>query len=423
MSDGNIDVEKVYDNYARGFNGRMPKGDLPEKQKKVTYPHPNKQGEMTSQNYIEYDDLAVVVFVRRGENGKFEFGLVEKEAPAFIAEIGDETIPQTYKGMFLEAPSFAFPQKGQVPDNIEMWIEEQILAMGFEMQGFSVLDDSKTAVCQSFTNQDARFYVAGIKEEEKADDRIHWFSISSLESYLDMQRMGGRDNLHSSIQTLYPLEQLRIKYLDQIRKMNKTNFELDRPLAELVPIERKKSNPSYRFNIWETTYKNTKDGQTKVATYLTSRSNAANTILMTQDGETMFLSPQQRSPYLNEGEEIKTEVAGGLLEGKTYERTALAELEEEQGFIAKSAKIFTAPLAATPLNSEMSQAFMAYYEKGKEGKQNLDEQEKISEKQGKSFKELKDNIRDPKIPLTTKYYIMLVSRDKEKEKHKEDIEK
>ena len=146
---------------------------------------------------------------------------------------------------------------------------------------------------------------------------------------------------------------------------------------------------------------------------------------MTEDGKTMFLSPQKRSPFMTVGEELKTEVAGGLTEGRPYETAALAELSEEQGFDTKSVEEFTGPLAATPLNSELSQAFMAHYEQGTEGNQHLDEQESIGKKQPKPFEELKNNIKDSKIPLTTKYYIMLKSRDNEREKVKsqEDMER
>ena len=82
-----ISIQKVYNNYEKGWNGRMKMGSLPEEQKKVTYPHPNKPGEMTSQNYLEYDDLAVAVLVRKCKNGQFQFGLIEQEAPAFIPRI------------------------------------------------------------------------------------------------------------------------------------------------------------------------------------------------------------------------------------------------------------------------------------------------------------------------------------------------
>lgn len=144
---------------------------------------------------------------------------------------------------------------------------------------------------------------------------------------------------------------------------------------------------------------------------------------MTEDNENMFLSPQQRSPYLESGEEIKTEVAGGLTEGRPYETAALAELSEEQGFEAESVAEFTGPLAATPLNSELSKAYISHYENGTEGKQHLDEQEKIGKKQAISFKQLKDNIQDSKLPLTTKYYIMLKARDLEKEQEKVNEER
>ena len=414
-----INIQKVYDNYEKGWNGRMKKGNLPEEQKKVTYPHPNKPGEMTSQNYIEYDDLAVVVLVRKCKNGQFQFGLIEQEAPAFIYDENDEKTSEGYSGIFLEANSFALPNKNQTPENMTMWLEEQIETLGMEMEGVAILDDSKTAVCQSFTNQNARFYVAGVEEEENS--KMHWFPISSLESYLDMQREGGRDNLHSSIQTLYPLELLRNKYLEQIRTLQPTEFKLDKQLPKLKLIKKKVTNPSYRFNIVEAEYL---DGnqESKMATYLTSRSNAANTILMTKDNDIMFLAPQQRSPYL-ETEEIKIEVAGGLTEGKTYEKTAIAELAEEQGFYTESVKEFTGPLAATPLNSELTKAYIAQYEQGIEGKQKLDEQEKIGEKMPENFEQLKQNIKNDKLPLTTKYYIMLKSRDMEKEKQREHEER
>ncbi len=406
-----VSTEKVYDNYEKGFNGRMNLSDLPEVQQKVTYPHPNKEGEMTSQNYIEYEDLAVVVFIRKGKNNEMEFGLIEKEAPAFA---NDEEA-KGYYGILLEAPTFAFPQKNEVPENMSLWLEEQILNMGLEMKGFSALDDSKTAVCQSFTNQNARFYVAGIKESEQdIQNKMHWFPLSSLVSYLNMQRMGGEDNLHSSIQTLYPLELLYKKYKKEIQKAEQTEFKLDRELPKLIVEKSQKTNPGYRFSIWEATYKNSRNPEeVKVATCLKSRSNAGNCVLMAEDGEKMYLSPQRRSPYMIVGEDLKKEVAGGLTEGESYEETATRELVEEQGFNASSVEPLTGPLAATPLNNELSQAFLAHYEQGTETSQHLDEQEAIGKKQAKSFKDLYENIQNSELPLTTKYYIMLKAREKD----------
>lgn len=413
-----IKLEQVYDNYEKGWNGRMKRGELPEIQQKITFPHPNKPAETTSQNYIEYDDIAVVVFVRKNSDGQFEFGLIEQEAPAFIYDKNDEKTEQGYYGIMLEAPSFALPVKNKMPENISEWLEEQILDVGLEMKGFAILDDSKTAITQSFTNQNARFYIAGINgEEQNIENKMHWFSMSELESYLDMQRNGGKNGIHSSILTLYPMEQLRNIYKMEIQKMQPTEFKLDRELPKLQLIDKKITNSNYRFDIVEASYINPKDGKVKMATYLTSRSNSANCILMTQDKQNIFLSPQQRSPYLKEGE-IKIEVAGGLTEGKTYEQTALAELLEEQGFKADSIEEFTGPLAVSPLNSELTKTYKAQYEQGREGEQNLDEQEKIWKKRAVPFKKLKESLNDSKIPLTTKYYIMLESRDLERENSK-----
>lgn len=419
-----IRLEKVYDNYEKGWNGRMKKGELPETQQKVTYPHPSKPGEMTSQNYIEYADLAVVVLVRKGKNGQFEFGLVEQEAPAFIYDENDEKTEKGYYGILLEAPSFALPEKNKVPEDMPAWLEDHILDMGLEMEGFAALDDSQTAITQSFTNQNARFYVAGIKgKEQDSEDKMHWFPISSLESYLDMQRKGGEKEIHSSILTLYPLEQLRNKYKTQIQNMEPTKFQLDRELPKLQLVDKKVTNPSFRFNIMEATYVHSKERKQKIATYLTSYSNAGNAILMTQDNQNIFLSPQQRSPYLAEGEKIKIEVAGGLTEGRPYDVTAIAELSEEQGFQSDSIEEFTGPLASVPFNSELSKAYMAHYEKGTEGKQHLDEQERIGQKRAIPFKTLKENLHDARLPLTTKYYIMLKARDLEQEKEKNQEER
>lgn len=423
-----ISTEKVYDNYEKGWNGRVEKGRLPEDQQKVTYPHPNKPGETTSQNYIEYDDLAVVVFIRKNSKGEYEFGLKETEAPAFIYDAEDERTAQGYNGMLLEASTFALPEKDKIPENMGFWLEEQILNMGLEMEGLASLDDSKTAVCQSFTNQNARFYVAGIKGEDvDAENKLHWFPLSSLTSYLDIQRMGGEDGAHSSIQTLYPLELLREKYIEQIKKIEQTEFKLDRPLPKLKLVEKQKTNPSYRFSVMEARYISSGElEKVKSTTYLTSRANAGNCILTSKDGKTIYLGNQQRSPYLTIGEEMKKEVAGGLLERKEretpevreedYRRAAIRELAEEAGFSTDSVRLFTGPLAATPLNDELSATYNAEYESGKEGEQQLDEQEKIGEKKPISIKKLKDNIRDSRIPLTTKYYIMLMSRDMEKTK-------
>lgn len=207
---------------------------------------------------------------------------------------------------------------------------------------------------------------------------------------------------------------LRNKYIEQIKNIKPTKFELKEQLPQLELVSKRIVNSGFRFSIVEVEYLDI-NKQKQIATYLTSRSNAANTILITKDNKTMFLSPQQRSPYL-ETNGIKIEVAGGLTEGKTYEETAMAELAEEQGFYTEGIKEFTGPLVATTLNSEISKAYEAEYENGIEGKQKLDEQEKIGEKIPVNFENLRKNIKNDKLPLTTKYYIMLKSRDIERER-------
>ena len=389
----------------------------------VVVPNKQKNGDKYTRQY--WDKVAPCIHTRNDQLASQNTVHPEEDRVFSIRELMKiMTIPPEFKWIDKTLEELnALPEKNKVPENMTKWVEEQILDMGLEMEGFAALDDSKTAITQSFTNQNARFYIAGIRgEEQDRDNKVHWFSMSSLESYLDMQRKGGKDGIHSSILTLYPMEQLRNKYKMQIQNMKPTEFKLDQELPKLQLVDKKVTNPSYRFNIVEASYINPKDGEVKTATYLTSRSNAANSILMTQDNQNMFLSPQQRSPYLTEGEEIKTEVAGGLTEGKTYEKTAFAELSEEQGFKADSIEEFTGPLAATPLNSELSKAYMAKYEQGVEGKQNLDEQEKIGQKRAIPFKTLKENLSNSKIPLTTKYYIMLKSRDLEKQKEAKEQE-
>ena len=423
----------------------------------------------TTQNYLSYADLAIVIPVRNNsETGEKEFGLVEQEAPALIHKEGNSKTPEGYKGIMLEGMSVAIPKENIETKKIAEYIKD---AYHIDTKGIVDLDTTRTSVLESFSNQCANFYTAGVIGEDE-NNQVHWFPISSLRDFLEMQRMANNKDVHTSISTLYALELLYDKYSKEIK--NQTEFKLEKKLPELMVLKTMDKKKGYRFSIKECYYINTNDYtpeeltniafalnniqeeeidlheddntdslyvllpreneeplrvNVKVGSYAQSnmksqQSNAGNTMLVTENGE-RILSPQIRSPFLQDGIEngnyIRWGGSGGMLEPgeEDLKKRALKELLEEQGFKDDDkVEILTGVLAASPNCTEMSQCFVAYYEKAKDvGELDLDEAgEFIGEKIPFSHDKIKGQ---PRIALTTKYYDLVMNRlEQERESDK-----
>ncbi len=455
----------VFDN----TNRWTKKGISPDFQIKIEY----KVGDnVTTQNYLSYEDLAVVIPVRKNpETGEKEFGLVEQEAPALIHKEGNSKIPEGYKGIMLEGMSVAIPKENIETKKIAEYIKD---AYHIDTKGIVDLDTTRTSVLESFSNQCANFYTAGVIGEDE-NNQVHWFPISSLRDFLEMQRMANNKDVHTSISTLYALELLYEKYFEEIK--NQTRFKLEKTLPELIVLKTMDKNKGYRFSIKECYYINTNDYTSeelaniafalknipaeeielheddnvdrpyvlfpreneedlkvdvKVGSYAQSnmkfqQSNAGNTMLVTQKGDRL-LSPQIRSPFLRENTYIRLGGAGGMLEPgeEDLKKRALKELLEEQGVKDDKVEELTGVIAASPNCTEMSKCFLTKYDKAIDvGELDLDEAgEFIGEKIPFSHDKIKGQ---PRIALTTKYYDQVIHRlEKEREtyeiQHKKELE-
>ncbi len=416
-------IEEVYKN-----DGFEENHEEPIRQNRITYPDPSATTEKdATQNYVDYLDLAVVILVRANENGQMEFGLIEKPSPAFMTDKNDE-----FNGMFLEAPAFVLPGKGKLPENIGEILKDHISKMGLTMHRFSDLDTTGTSVCQSFTNQDAYFFVASIDEKEQdKNSNIHWFPMSSLESYINMQRWNdkeiNKENLHSTLQTQYPLMLLSEKYKEQLQKIPATEFKLDKPVAKPILIKKDSVIPQgYRFSIEGAWYYPSENDPSTIeySTFLNAQAKgkeqarAANCLLMAEDLSTIDLRDQFRSPYLEGGYPYKRETSGGLVEkNEPDKKAATRELAEEYGISTDDACPLTGPVAATYLNNEVTVIYQAFTDKAIECKQRFDEGgEFIGNKNISTFEELSNTQKLRNSTLTTKFAIQCAKRELEKQK-------
>lgn len=425
-------------------NGWIATGSGPEEQRLVNY---TVDGTEATQNYLMYSDLAIVIPVRKNDkNGEFEFGLTEQDSPALIHTEGNNMTPSGYNGIMLEGINVAIPKKHLEIEEISELISKKLPKI--DILGIKELDITRPSVLESFSDQCAEFYTAGIKGD--GNDKMHWFPMSSLRDFLELQRLGGKDNLHSSMTTLYALEMLYEKYRDSIKEQ--TRFELDRELPKLIPLKTSQKQKGYRFGINERYYINTADynpeeieeivkatqsitqediniqgdadgiyivlpkenGEqlkvyVQVGAYAQSnmkfqQSNAGNAMMVTSDKK-RFLSPQVRSPFLKSGNPIRFSVSGGMLEpGETdIKARALKELKEEQGANVNNAKTLTGLQASTPYCTEMAICLVGEYDP------NLDSNALSLDTQGEHIGTKKpishDKIKEGEgISLGTKYF-------------------
>lgn len=369
--------------YSTDLNGYVDFTNVPESQSKVTYQN-FIDGNSNNQKVISLTDVAISCFIRKSDNGELEFALIETVTPATLGRDG-------YSGITLEVPFFALPQKETMSyEDIVTVIDKGILDFNLYMEGNSVLDDTKTPIHQSFTNQSAQFYISGVSNRVgNCDDRLHWFPLSSLSSYLQIQLDGGQPNVHSSLQTLYALKLLEEKYKEELAKMPSTTFQLDKPVSSLELLEKKtivKNSP--RFTIVNIKYK-TRDKEVNYSTYADSR-DSIEAILLVEDtthpGQyNMVVSKQQRSPFVMNPEfpnGILNEFTGGMIEkDQTIEETVIAEAGQEQTYSLESGNlaVLAKPFVASLSSSEFGSIFLAFANQDKRTQQQLDVDENSTE--------------------------------------------
>lgn len=420
--------------YSTDLNGYVDFTTVPESQQKVTYQNFVDRN-TNNQKIISLTDIASCCFIRKNDKGELEFALIETITPSTLGRDG-------YSGITLEVPFFALPQKEAMTyEDIVDIIDKGILDLNLYMESNSVLDDTKTSIHQSFTNQSAQFYVSGVSSRTgNCDDRLHWFPLSSLSSYLQLQLNGGMDNVHSSLSTLYALKLLEGKYKEELSKMPSTTFQLDKPVSTLELIEKKtivKNSP--RFTLVDVKYQ-TENGEVAYSTYADSKDSIEAILLVEDDTHpgqyNLVVSKQQRSPFVMNPEfpnGILNEFTGGMIEkDQTIEETVIAEAVQEQTYSLESGNlaVLAKPFVASLSSSEFGSIFLAFANKDKRTKQQLDMDENSTEaiSNKRTYLPLHDVAKNIHLLEPTHVAVklgVLLTEDyvREMEKSKENIDK
>ncbi len=411
------------ENYSTDMNGWTDFTDVPEAKRPITYHNPILDKEQT-QNYTENTDILVVPLVRKNKKGEFEFGLVEKEVPATIATEGGKISKTNYSGVMLESVTIALPTK-EVMSNEEITslMDCQMLKLGMYLEGYIPLDDSKTPISQSFTNQCGQFYVAAVLDTKQEDKDIHWFPLGMISSFIENQKDGDKAETHSSLQTMYSLLLLKRKYQKEIDKLPEIPFELDKPTGRLELVsEREIGEHKYRFGINDITYKD-RTGEIKHSTYSTSKDSIQCGLISenVQGKRTVSLSPQLRSPLIaNEDfNGMLDEVTAGMIEpSQSHLDAAVAEAEQEQGVKLSEDAVqhLYGPILISTSTSELTDLFVADTRAGEATTQKLDEQEVIGEKSEYDIEKCASKMGELKSPLPTKFLIAYLQECLEREK-------
>jgi len=418
------------ENYSTDMNGWTDFTDVPEAKRPITYYNPILDKEQT-QNYTENTDILVVPLVRKNEKGEFEFGLIEKEVPATIATEGGKVSKPNYNGVMLESVTIALPTKEVMSGKeITSLMDSQMLKLGMYLEGCIPLDDSKTPISQSFTNQCGQFYVAAVSDTKQEDEDIHWFPLGMISSFIESQRDGDKAEIHSSLQTMYSLLLLKRKYQKEIDKLSEVPFKLDKPTGSLELVsENEISEHKYRFGINDITYKD-RAGEIKYSTYSTSKDSIqCGLVSENSNGKrTISLSPQLRSPLIaNEDfNGMLDEVTAGMIEpSQSHLDAAVAEAEQEQGVKLNEDAVqhLYGPILISTSTSELTDLFVADTRTGEETAQKLDEQEVIGEKSEYDIEECASKIGELKSPLPTKFLIAYLQDCIEKEERQKQANK
>ena len=368
--------------YTNPGNGWYDFTTVPEEESQANYIN-YITGKENNQKVVTNTDIAISHLIRKGKSGEKEFALIETSVPSTINREG-------YNGVLLEVPFFALPRKEKMKyDEVVSIIDQGILDLNLYMEGNAVLDGEKTPIHQSFSDQSGQSFVSAVSERKgDADSRIHWVPMSALKSYIDLQLNGGKDNVHSSLQSLYALKLLQNKYKDELGKMRQTEFELDKPVSELEFVsQRQVLKNSPRFTIEDVTYTD-ENGEKQYSTFAGSRDSIAIILLVEgeKEGEyNVVLSKQQRSPFvenkeLNNG--ILNEVTGGMIEkGQNLSDAAIAESVQEQGYKIedKDLVLLSKPFVASLSAEEFGAIFVGIANQQKREKMELDKDENSTE--------------------------------------------
>lgn len=394
--------EELYETILNGREdfARNAKNLLSRKQ--VTYYNP-KSGKMQTQNYLDMQDLVVAVILRRNEEGQMEFAMMYEYIPAV-------------NKVFLELPECPFFKiKKDHYDNGDVTevLENRMMDLGLNMIGFKYLDSSETAICQSFTDQQAKFVVVSV-EEENENDKLNWFPITSIKSFFE--NIGN----NSSLQTKYALELFYYKYRKDINGSSPSQFLYDTEIVGKPAGEWKDHKTimerNYRFgiklteNIQPINMNDTITYSGQFSEYGTSKNSSNCLVTKKHNGKIMIgLSRQQRSPFVErEGtDEYFYEFVGGMVEdGESFEEAAKRETLEETGVDIQNMRLIhiEEPTLATKAAEEYGDFYLCEIAEGtKINCLKLDEQEDIDRLQWFDLYEI--DLEKKRIPLGTKYII------------------
>lgn len=179
----------------------------------ITYPNPLQNFKEQTQSYLDMNDIAVPIIIKKGEDGQIYFAMQYIYIPA-------------KKQNFLELPSIGIQEKKEnysEKDTSKAIVNlTNLLQLQLSNGSINKLSPNYDPVSQSFTNQTVEFVELGVKNKQ-GDKRLHWFPISSLQDILS------RD-LPMSIQTKYALLLFAQKHKKELDNIETTKADIDKKL-------------------------------------------------------------------------------------------------------------------------------------------------------------------------------------------------
>ena len=290
-------LKKITDTITNGWVNHQRTAMNPLGIYRIEYINP-KTGKKQAQSYMEMQDLIIPVIIKKdNKTGEIYFAMQY------------EYVPSSKYGIQLELPDFPFFNKKKdnyTNEDVISCLDENLTYLRLDMIGFKYLDSGDTAVNQSISDQIMIVvYVYVRDDDEKTDNNLEWFPISSLQDYLFIDPNEEIDFEHSCMKSKYALRLFYEEFKNDIKQRGQTKFVYKNDLFKTnSPWNQTKTimRHEYRFGETLAEIEQTKEGISNYGSVIemgTSKNSVECIIVKREIGKIKIgLSKQQRSPFI-----------------------------------------------------------------------------------------------------------------------------